>query len=66
MIYSYLDGKLYTVYDGEGVSDHSEGMFIRLSLHGFRADNGWGGTVNAEDYPDSMKTDWLKVYGLLE
>ena len=65
-IYSYLDGVLYRIYDGEGVSDHSDGMQIILSLHGCSEDSSWGGKFNAADYPDTMSTDWIKVYGLAE
>ena len=65
-IYSYLDGKLYRVYDGEGVSDHSDGMQIILSLHGTSEDSSWGGKFNAANFPDTMSTDWITVYGLDE
>ena len=65
-IYFYLDGKLYWIYNGEGISDHSDGMQIILSLHGNSEDSSWGGDFNADDFPDSMKTDWLRVYGLSE
>ena len=65
-VYNYLDGKLYRVYDGEGVSDHSDGMQIILSLHGCDSDSDWGGKFNAADFPDTMHVDWIKVYGLNE
>lgn len=65
-IYSYLDGELYRMYIGEGLSDHSDGMQIILSLRGKSADDSWGGKFNASDYPDTMKVDWLKVYSLVE
>ena len=63
-IYSYLDGILYRIYDGEGLSDHSDGMQIILSMHGNSDDNSWGGEFKAEDFPDTMTTDWILVYGL--
>lgn len=65
-IYSYLDGKLYRLYNGEGISDHSDGMQIIFSLRGNNGVDSWGGAFNANDYPDSIKVDWLKVYSLVK